>query len=71
MHTACVDPEYDKLRGGPQRAQRPSRVPDLAVVDLDASRSFYRDTLGLEILREDEGDRIVFRCGGGTQSRSR
>lgn len=35
--------------------------------DLDASRRFYRDTLGLEILREDEGDRIVFRCGGGTQ----
>src|SRR6266566_2647374 len=41
--------------------------PILLSTDLDASRSFYRDTLGLEILREDEGDRIVFRCGAGTQ----
>ena len=41
--------------------------PILLSTDLDASRSFYRDTLGLEILREDEGDRIVFRCGVGTQ----
>jgi len=40
--------------------------PILLSTDLDASRSFYRDTLGLEILREDP-DRIVFRCGGGTQ----
>jgi catechol 2,3-dioxygenase-like lactoylglutathione lyase family enzyme len=41
--------------------------PILLSTDLAASRTFYRDTLGLEILREDEGDRIVFRCGGGTQ----
>jgi catechol 2,3-dioxygenase-like lactoylglutathione lyase family enzyme len=41
--------------------------PILLSLDLDASRSFYRDLLGLEILREDEDDRIVFRCGGGTQ----
>ncbi|MEO5940141.1 MAG: VOC family protein [Candidatus Limnocylindrales bacterium] len=41
--------------------------PILLSRDLDATRAFYRDTLGLEILREDEGDRIVFRCGGGTQ----
>ncbi len=41
--------------------------PILLSTDLDASRSFYHDVLGLEILREDEGDRIVFRCGGGTQ----
>jgi catechol 2,3-dioxygenase-like lactoylglutathione lyase family enzyme len=41
--------------------------PILLTKDLDATRAFYRDTLGLEILREDEGDRIVFRCGGGTQ----
>ncbi len=40
--------------------------PILLSTDLDASRTFYRDTLGLEILREDP-DRIVFRCGGGTQ----
>jgi len=41
--------------------------PILLSLDLDASRRFYHDTLGLEIMREDEGDRIVFRCGGGTQ----
>jgi catechol 2,3-dioxygenase-like lactoylglutathione lyase family enzyme len=41
--------------------------PILLSTDLAASRVFYRDRLGLEILREDEDDRIVFRCGGGTQ----
>jgi catechol 2,3-dioxygenase-like lactoylglutathione lyase family enzyme len=41
--------------------------PILLSKDLDATRAFYRDTLGLEIAREDEDDRIVFRCGGGTQ----
>ena len=41
--------------------------PILLSTDLEASRTFYRDVLGLEILREDAGDRIVFRCGGGTQ----
>src|SRR3954451_23173896 len=41
--------------------------PILLARDLDAARAFYRDLLGLEIAREDEGDRIVFRCGGGTQ----
>ena len=41
--------------------------PILLSTDLDASRSFYRDTLGLELMREDIGDRLVFRCGGGTQ----
>jgi catechol 2,3-dioxygenase-like lactoylglutathione lyase family enzyme len=41
--------------------------PILLSTDLDASRRFYRDVLGLEVIREDEGDRIVFRCGGGTQ----
>lgn len=41
--------------------------PILLSTDLDASRTFYRDILGLEIRREDEGDRIVFRCGGETQ----
>jgi catechol 2,3-dioxygenase-like lactoylglutathione lyase family enzyme len=40
--------------------------PILLSTDMEASRTFYRDTLGLEILREDD-DRIVFRCGGGTQ----
>ena len=41
--------------------------PILLSKDLDATRTFYRDVLGLEIAREDPGDRIVFRCGGGTQ----
>jgi catechol 2,3-dioxygenase-like lactoylglutathione lyase family enzyme len=41
--------------------------PILLSIDLDASRTFYRDLLGLEILREDANDRIVFRCGGGSQ----
>lgn len=41
--------------------------PILLSKDLDAARRFYRDTLGLEILREDEGDRITFRCGNGSQ----
>ncbi len=41
--------------------------PILLTRDLDATRHFYRDILGLEILREDPNDRIVFLCGGGTQ----
>jgi catechol 2,3-dioxygenase-like lactoylglutathione lyase family enzyme len=41
--------------------------PIILSKDLDASRAFYHGTLGLEIIREDEGDRIVFRCGAGTQ----
>jgi catechol 2,3-dioxygenase-like lactoylglutathione lyase family enzyme len=41
--------------------------PILLSTDLDATRAFYHDRLGLEILREDPDDRIVFRCGGGTQ----
>lgn len=41
--------------------------PILLSRDLDATRDFYRGTLGLEIAREDPNDRIVFRCGGGTQ----
>ena len=40
--------------------------PILLSMDLAASRRFYRDVLGLELVREDP-DRLVFRCGGGTQ----
>ena len=40
--------------------------PILLSRDLDETRTFYHDILGLEIAREDP-DRIVFRCGGGTQ----
>jgi catechol 2,3-dioxygenase-like lactoylglutathione lyase family enzyme len=39
--------------------------PILLSRDLDATRAFYHGVLGLEILREDPGDRIVFRSGGG------
>ena len=41
--------------------------PILLSTDLDATRRFYHDILGLDILREDVGDRIVFRCGSGSQ----
>ncbi len=41
--------------------------PILLSKDLAATRAFYHGTLGLEIAREDPDDRIVFRCGGGTQ----
>jgi catechol 2,3-dioxygenase-like lactoylglutathione lyase family enzyme len=37
--------------------------PILLSKDLDASRTFYRDVLGLELIREDEDDRLVFRSG--------
>jgi catechol 2,3-dioxygenase-like lactoylglutathione lyase family enzyme len=40
--------------------------PILLSTDMVASRTFYHDVLGLEILAEDE-ERIVFGCGGGTQ----
>ena len=36
--------------------------PILLSRDLAESRAFYHDTLGLEILREDE-ERVIFRCG--------
>jgi catechol 2,3-dioxygenase-like lactoylglutathione lyase family enzyme len=45
--------------------------PILLSTDMVASRAFYRDALGLELLREDEldgdVDRLVFRCGDGSQ----
>ena len=40
--------------------------PILLSKDLTASREFYHETLGLEILLEDE-ERIIFRCGSGSQ----
>ena len=39
--------------------------PILLTKDLDVSRTFYRDTLGLQIARED-ADRVMFRCGNGS-----
>ena len=40
--------------------------PILLSTDMAASRTFYHDTLGLEILAESD-ERIVLRCGAGTQ----
>jgi catechol 2,3-dioxygenase-like lactoylglutathione lyase family enzyme len=53
-------------RSAPVLAEFPV-FPILLSLDLDASRAFYHGVLGLEIAREDQDDRIVFRCGGGTQ----
>ena len=39
--------------------------PILLSKDLDATRAFYRDVLGLPILREDVDDRIIFGTGSG------
>jgi catechol 2,3-dioxygenase-like lactoylglutathione lyase family enzyme len=41
-------------------------LPILLSRDLAASRAFYHDVLGLEILRDDS-ERIIFRCGAGSQ----
>src|SRR5258708_33186669 len=40
--------------------------PILLARDLPVSRAFYHDTLGLEIINEND-KRIFFRCGDGTQ----
>jgi catechol 2,3-dioxygenase-like lactoylglutathione lyase family enzyme len=40
--------------------------PVLLATDLAATREFYHDKVGLEILMEND-DAIVFRCGNGTQ----
>ena len=40
--------------------------PILLSRDLDRSLAFYHDVLGLEVARRDL-DRIVFRCGAGSQ----
>jgi catechol 2,3-dioxygenase-like lactoylglutathione lyase family enzyme len=40
-------------------------TPVLLAKDLAATREFYHDRLGLEILTESD-DAIVFSCGGGT-----
>ena len=39
--------------------------PILLSTDMAASRAFYHDTLGLDILTEDE-ERIALRCGDAT-----
>jgi catechol 2,3-dioxygenase-like lactoylglutathione lyase family enzyme len=40
--------------------------PVLLSKDLGQTREFYHDRLGLEVLSES-GDKIEFRCGGGTK----
>ena len=40
--------------------------PILLSKDLEKSRAFYHDLLGLEVMRTDP-DRIVLRCGSGSQ----
>lgn len=40
--------------------------PILLARDMAKAREFYHDLLGLELLREDE-ERMIFRCGAGTQ----
>ena len=37
------------------------------VRDLGRASAFYGETLGLELIREDADDRLVYRCGNGTQ----
>jgi catechol 2,3-dioxygenase-like lactoylglutathione lyase family enzyme len=39
--------------------------PIVLSTDLAVSRTFYHETLGLEVVREDT-ERIMFRCGGDT-----
>jgi predicted enzyme related to lactoylglutathione lyase len=45
--------------------------PVLLSTDMEASRKFYGETLGLELASEfrigDEVDRLVYKAGGGTQ----
>jgi len=40
-------------------------LPILLSTDMAASRRFYEGTLGLELADENE-ERMIFRCGGGT-----
>ena len=40
--------------------------PILLATDLSASRAFYHDILGLEIV-DERAERLVFRCGGDTR----
>ena len=39
--------------------------PIVLSTDMAASRAFYHDTLGLDIVREDD-ERIMFKCGAGS-----
>ena len=41
--------------------------PILLSTDMAASLAFYRDTLGLELLSQIPGERMIFQAGGGTR----
>ena len=41
-------------------------IPILLSTDMDASKRFYRDTLGLPLLNETD-ERLLFKCGGDTR----
>src|SRR5690242_17816584 len=41
--------------------------PILLSTDMVASKAFYGETLGLELVSERPGDRLVFKCGDGTR----
>jgi catechol 2,3-dioxygenase-like lactoylglutathione lyase family enzyme len=60
----------ERTEGGRVLSDHPV-FPILLSTDMAASRGFYGDVLGLELLREDhedgEVDRLVFRCGDATQ----
>jgi catechol 2,3-dioxygenase-like lactoylglutathione lyase family enzyme len=40
--------------------------PVLLATDLGATKEFYHDRLGLEVLNEND-EALTFRCGAGTQ----
>ena len=44
--------------------------PILLARDLDAAKAFYLEMLGLELIREDHGDRIVVRTGSTRRAQS-
>jgi catechol 2,3-dioxygenase-like lactoylglutathione lyase family enzyme len=56
--------EFRDQNGDPMMLRDHPVFPILLSTDLEATRTFYRDILGLEVAREDPGDRIVFRSGG-------
>ena len=41
-------------------------VANVAVKDLDRARTFYRDTLGLTPIDEQDGELIVFKSGSSS-----
>jgi len=41
-------------------------IPILLSTDMEASRRFYQDTLGLPLL-DETAERMVFKCGGDTR----